>query len=321
MTWREKQKFELLGRRFIEWMEASGYAPRTRVNYEHDVAELIEWLSENTEVRKIAEVTSGHIHQYQLWLYQTEAKLTRGEMRRLAAGTQARKMAAIKTFFRWLMLEGALAYNPTSNVSSARAPRRLPRNILTVEEARRMIEGTPIEKDTDIRARAVLEVLYGTGLRRNEVINLKLRDVDLAEKILLVEKGKGGKDRVAPITESVKSALSLYVSEVRPKWIKTTEQDHLFVSARSGGPLDPSDIARIVEEAAHRAGIEKHVSPHSLRHSCATHLLKGGADIRQIQKLLGHRALSSTAIYTQVEIGGLKEVISRCHPREKKRSE
>ncbi len=321
MTEREKEKFELLRGRFIEWMEASGYAPRTRVNYGHDVRELVEWLAENTEVSKIAEVTSGHIHQYRLWLYQTQARLTWGERRRLCAGTQARKLAAIKTFFRWLVAEGGLLSNPTSNVAPARTPRRLPRNILTVEEAQRMIECTPIEKEIDIRARAVLEVLYGTGLRRNEVINLKLRHVDLSEMILMVEQGKGRADRVLPITQSVKTALLLYISEARPKWIKTTEQDYLFVSACSGGPLDPDDIARIVEEAAQRAGIEKHVSPHSLRHSCATHLLKGGADIRQIQKLLGHRAMSSTAIYTQVEIGDLKEVISRCHPREKKRSE
>ncbi|MFY9553177.1 MAG: tyrosine-type recombinase/integrase [Blastocatellia bacterium] len=133
-----------------------------------------------------------------------------------------------------------------------------------------------------------------------------------------MEHGKGGATRIVPLTESARSALKLYLEEARSAFARETTQTRLFVSSRSGCPLDDADIVRIVKKAARRAKIKKPITPHSLRHTCATHLLKGKADIRQIQKLLGHRRLSSTEVYTHVEISDLREVISRCHPREKK---
>lgn len=131
--------------------------------------------------------------------------------------------------------------------------------------------------------------------------------------------GKGAATRLVPLTASALAALKLYLDEARTLWAQAAQQTQLFVSTRSGGPLDDADIVRIVQKAARRAGIAKHITPHTLRHSIATHLLQGEADIRQIQKLLGHRRLTSTEIYTHVEIGDLQEVIARCHPREQKK--
>jgi site-specific recombinase XerD len=198
-------------------------------------------------------------------------------------------------------------------------PQRLPRGILTRAEARRLIEATPSTKPRDIRDRAILETLYATGIRRAELLALTIYDADLQTATLRIEHGKGNTKRVVPLTQSAIVALKLYLEEARSLFAHETGQVRLFVSSRSGGPLDDDDIVRIVAKGAVRAGIRKHITPHTLRHSCATHLLKGRADIRQIQKLLGHRRLSSTEVYTRVEITDLHEVIARCHPRDKQR--
>jgi integrase/recombinase XerD len=149
------------------------------------------------------------------------------------------------------------------------------------------------------------------------LIALTVYDLDLVAATLKVERGKGDFTRIVPLTSSAMAALKLYLDEARPVYARHATQVSLFVSSRSGGPLDDDDIVRIVQKAAKRAGITKHITPHTLRHSLATHLLQGQADIRQIQKLLGHRRLTSTEIYTHVDIGDLQEVIARCHPREK----
>jgi integrase/recombinase XerD len=317
MNEREKQRLELLRQRFLEWMEAVNYSPKTRVNYSRDVRLFLEWIAGETEIQSVAEVTSAHIQQYQLALFQQEGRAVEGEAKPLSLGAQANKLAAVRKFFQWLLAEGMLAHNPSATLEFPKRGRPLPRNVLTPEEARRLIEATPIKKPRDIRDRALIEVLYATGIRRAELIALTVYDLDLLAATLKVERGKGDFTRIVPLTQSAMAALKLYLDEARPVYAKHATQVSLFVSSRSGGPLDDDDIVRIVRKAAKRAGIAKHITPHTLRHSLATHLLQGQADIRQIQKLLGHRRLTSTEIYTHVEIGDLQEVIARCHPREK----
>ena len=313
---------DLLAERFDEWLAAINYSPKTRVNYLRDVKGFIGWLGNNTSVASIVEVTPANLQQYQMAIYNYERSVvpasTGGEKRRLAVGTQACRLAAVRKFFSWLAAEQQIAYNPASALQPPKQPQRLPTNILTRSEAKRLIESTPTTRPRDIRDRAILDVLYSTGIRRAELIALNIYDIDFDNATLRVEHGKGGATRIVPLTESARSALKLYLEEARSVFARETTQTRLFVSSRSGGPLDDADIVRIVEKAARRAKIKKHITPHTLRHTCATHLLKGKADIRQIQKLLGHRRLSSTEVYTHVEISDLREVISRCHPREKK---
>lgn len=317
MTEGEQRRLELLCQRFLEWLEAVNYSPRTRVNYARDVREFLAWIADETEIHTIAEVVSAHIQQYQLALFQQEGRAVEGEARPLSLGAQANKLAAVRKFFQWLLTEGRLAHNPSASLEFPKRGRSLPRNILTPEEARLLIEATPVGKPRDIRDRALIEVLYATGIRRAELIALTVYDLDPAEATLKIERGKGDFTRIVPLTSSAMAVLRLYLDESRPVYARHAAQVHLFVSSRSGGPLDADDIVRIVQKAARRAGISKHITPHTLRHSLATHLLAGQADIRQIQKLLGHRRLSSTEIYTHVEISDLQEVIARCHPREK----
>jgi integrase/recombinase XerD len=314
-----------MAERFSEWLDAINYSPKTRVNYTRDVKLFLDWLAENTSINSIVEVTPAQLQQYQIALYnfarhdnKEPATKEKAEPKRLSVGTQANRLAAVRKFFSWLLSEQQIAYNPASTLQLPKQPQRLPRGVLTKSEARRLIEATPAVKPRDIRDRAILETLYATGIRRAELITLTIYDADLQTATLKVE-GKGRRQRVVPLTQSAIAALKLYLDEARSLFVREAGQVRLFVSSRSGGPLDDDDIVRIVAKAANRAGIRKHVTPHTLRHTCATHLLKGRADIRQIQKLLGHRRLSSTEVYTRVELTDLHEVIARCHPREKRR--
>jgi len=333
-----------MAERFSEWLEAINYSPKTRVNYTRDVKAFLDWLADNTPVNSIAEVTPAHLQQYQIALYNFERRddnSDRGssptvregsstakdkpatkekEAKRLSVGTQANRLAAVRKFFSWLLGEQQIAYNPASTLQLPKQQHRLPRGVLTKSEARRLIEATPVVKPRDVRDRTILEVLYATGIRRAELLGLTIYDADLQTATLRIEHGKGNTTRIVPLTQSAIAALKLYLEESRGLFAHEAGQVRLFVSTRSGGPLDDDDIVRIVRKAATRAGIKKHVTPHTLRHTCATHLLKGRADIRQIQKLLGHRRLSSTEVYTRVELSDLAEVIARCHPREKRNS-
>ncbi|MGH9969970.1 MAG: tyrosine-type recombinase/integrase [Pyrinomonadaceae bacterium] len=332
----QSQRLKLMAERFSEWLEAINYSPKTRVNYTRDVKIFLDWLAENTSVSSLAEVSPAHLQQYQIALYNferrddsrggtpcppaaTKEKAQAQEAKRLSVGTQANRLAAVRKFFSWLLSEQQIAYNPASTLQLPKQPQRLPRGVLTKSEARRLIETTPTKKQRDIRDRALLETLYATGIRRAELIALTIYDADLQTATLRIEHGKGNTTRIVPLTQSAIAALKLYLEEARAVFAREAGQVRLFVSTRSGGPLDDDDIVRIVAKAATRAGIKKHVTPHTLRHTCATHLLKGRADIRQIQKLLGHRRLSSTEVYTRVELTDLHEVIARCHPREKQK--
>jgi site-specific recombinase XerD len=319
-TENQKQKLELLRNRFIEYLQAMNYSTATLVNYGRDVRLFLDWLVENTSLNSLSDVTAAHLSQYQISLYrlETEDEKTGKKKQRLCAGAQANKLAAMKRFFLWLWQEGVLVHNPGAGVQMPKQPKMLPRNILTPAEAKCLIEAVPTKKPRDIRDRAILETLYATGIRLSELLDLTIYDVEMQTGTLRIEHGKGDETRLVPLTASAQAAIKLYLEEARLVFATETGQIRLFVSSRSGGQLFADDIRRIIKKACNLARIKKHVSTHTLRHTCATHLLKGKADIRQIQKLLGHRRLSSTEIYTHVDLGDLAEVISRCHPREKK---
>jgi integrase/recombinase XerD len=319
MNERQQKNLELLRARFVEWLEARNYSPRTRPDYNRAVRHFLAWLAEHTALSLVAEVTPGIVQQYQLALCHPPPEDDGTPARTLSLSAQGSRLAAIKTFFAWLTATQQIAHNPAAQVQPPKMAQTLPRDVLTQDEARRLLEATPTSKPLDIRNRAVLEVLYATGIRRAELLALTIYDVDLQTRTLRVEQGKGRRARLVPLTEAAVAALKLYLAEARAAYVGATGNAALFVSSKSGQPLTDHDAVRIVREAAKRAGISKRVTPHTLRHSCATHLLQERADIRQIQKLLGHRRLSTTEIYTRVEIGDLQEVITRCHPRERRK--
>jgi integrase/recombinase XerD len=234
----------------------------------------------------------------------------------LAAETQRAYLMHVRRLFAFLERRGAILENPALDLVMPRVE-KLPRVVLTQVQARELVAAPSAATPTGKRNRAILELLYGTGIRVTECARLEVRDVDLAKGTLFVRLGKGRKDRVVPVLGRAAAALSLYLREARPDLVRDTTQQALFLSKVSGGALSAGAIELLVRASAKAAGIPVRISPHTLRHSFATHLIQGGADVRHIQELLGHSSLSSTTIYTRVAAADLHGVIRKSHPRER----
>jgi integrase/recombinase XerD len=283
------------------------YAQRTGPHYLADVRCFLDWL----EARAIdlATVRSEDLQAYQADLYAMRKKGGKP----YAVSSQHGRLTAVKSFFRFLYRRGYALHDPAATLQLPRMEKRLPRTVLTREEARKILDGARSRTPRGLRDRAILETLYATGVRVTELANLTPYDVDTEERVLRVVLGKGAKDRNLPLTTAAAKAIEAYLLRGRPKLVGPRSA-HLFLSPR-GLQLDRTRLNRIVRAAAQKAGIKKHVTCHTFRHSVATHLLKGRADIRHIQALLGHASLSSTERYTRVELSDLREVVRRAHPR------
>lgn len=231
--------------------------------------------------------------------------------------TVARKLSALRSFFSYLYSEGLIKINPARVVSSVKLNRRLPK-FLTVDDSFRLVEAPSEEKFIVQRDRAILELLYGSGIRVSELCGLNLEDVDLREGLVKV-RGKGNKERIVPIGKHTKEALKKYLAIRQILRIKRnikTEDTALFINNR-GQRLSTRQVRRVVDKYAKAIGIPEKIGPHTLRHSFASHLLMEGADLRVIQELLGHASLSTTQIYTHVDLKHLIEVYDKAHPLSK----
>jgi site-specific recombinase XerD len=217
----------------------------------------------------------------------------------------------LRRFFGFLETSGVILQSPAENLPLHRVD-VLPRSVLSQSQARRLMEA-PDESELGVRDRALLELLYGTAIRLSECHRLDLQDVELARGLLLVRAGKGRKDRMVPIPRQALAALSTYVMNARPSLVRDPQEQALLLTRR-GRRLGRVVIGLLVRDYGLEAGLS--VSPHGLRHACATHLLAGGADVRHVQMLLGHHDLRTTARYTRVDLRDLKEMLLRAHPRE-----
>jgi site-specific recombinase XerD len=280
---------------FDDWQRARGMGEKTRRAYGVDLAQLGDWAAgrgleptalSHRELRRFAAVL--------------------GE-RGAAKSTVARKLAAIRTFYRHLVERGEIDANPADLVSSPKKDAYLP-HVLKPDEVVELLERIPGTTPLDLRDRAMFELAYAAGLRAEELVNLDTTSVDPDAEQVRVE-GKGGRTRVVPAGEHAWRALDRYLARARPA-LDAGESQALFLS-KSGRRLSTSDVRRRLKLQARRAGI----SPHTLRHSFATHLLEGGADLRSIQELLGHASISTTQTYTRVESRRLKLAYARSHPR------
>jgi site-specific recombinase XerD len=231
---------------------------------------------------------------------------------RPAATTVARKLAAIRAFFRVLREHGLITQNPADLLPSPKRPQKLPR-ALTASEVATLLDRIPAATPLQVRDRAIFEVAYGSGLRAEELVNLDAASVDFDGEAIRVE-GKGGKTRVVPAGESALKAVGLYLERARPALSAGNAEPALYLS-KSGRRLSTSDVRRRLRTWERHAAIQGGISPHALRHSFATHLLEGGADLRAIQELLGHASVSTTQIYTRVDSARLKTAYARSHPR------
>ncbi len=275
-------------------------AESTRRAYANDVGQLAEWASASRR----APDALGHRD-----LRRFAAQLSD---RGISKAGVARKLAAIRSFYGALVRAGVVGANPADLVATPKRGRKLPR-VLSRDEMQTLLDRIPTRTPLELRDRAMLELAYSCGLRAEEVVNLNTDAPDFEGERLRVE-GKGGKTRLVPMGEPAQAALSRYLERGRRALVGADGEEALLVS-KSGRRLHPSDVRRRLQRWVREAAIAGGVSPHALRHSFATHLLEGGADLRTIQELLGHSSLSTTQIYTQVEPSWLQRQYARSHPR------
>ena len=235
-----------------------------------------------------------------------------GERPPVAAATLARKAACLRSFYRHLRREEMIEHDPTAELRGPRKTQRLPR-VLSREEVASLLSEPKGTEPLPLRDRALLEVMYACGLRASEAIGLQASDVDLDEGMLRA-RGKGSKERVIPVGRQAVAALRTYEQRGRPALVGYKVQTQLFVNHRGGG-LTRQGLYKIVQGHARGAGLDQKMSPHTLRHSFATHLLAGGCDLRSLQEMLGHADLATTQVYTHLSAERLKDVYFRAHPR------
>ena len=292
-------------RRFLEDLGARRYSAATVVQAEGVLPRFFDHLRRE-KVFDVRAASEAHVVSY---------------VRRLAALRNPRPLSpytlqtylqCVRRFFRFLKKHDLILSDPAREVALPRLS-TLPRGVLSETQARRLVSSPEARTPMGLRNRAIVEVLYGSGLRVSECSRLELGALDLKEGVLMIRDGKGKKDRVTPLTRRALEALLLYLQEGRPE-LEKQRSTALFLSHRGGAVL-ADGIRQMVAKRAEEAGLPKGTSPHTLRHSCATHLLQGGASVRLVQELLGHRSLATTARYTRVAITDLHRVLLKSHPR------
>lgn len=278
-----------------------GLSPRTLEAYRHDVDRFTTYVR-TRGIDRPADVRASDLQEYVYHLKDLG----------LEATSIRRNLSAVRTYFAYLLAEDAIISDPTERVELPKTWRRLP-GALSRDDVVRLLEAGDPDERLFWRDRALLEFAYASGVRVSELIALKSRDID-AQDGLAVVFGKGSKERLVPVGRAALDAIEIYARETRPRLLSGRTQAVLFLNGR-GGRLSRMGVWKILRRWVERAGIEKRVTPHTLRHSFATHLLEGGADLAAVQEMLGHADISTTQIYTHVEREYLRDVHRRFHPR------
>ena len=294
--------------RFASWLEVHHYSPYTIKNRRQCITSFGLWAATRGIVRP-NEVTKPVIERYQRHLYYH--RKTNGEP--LSFRTQGARLVPVRAFFKWLARENYLLFNPASEIELPRPEKRLPKAVLTIEEAEAVLYQPDLATMVGQRDRAILELFYATAIRRLELIRLQLWDVDYGRGALSIRQGKGNKDRVVPLGERARSWLEKYRDEVRPQLVSGRDEATLFLTIHGTG-FEPKRLSERVRNYVKKAGIAKQGSCHLFRHTAATLMLEGGADIRFIQAMLGHESLETTQVYTRVSITKLAEIHAATHP-------
>ena len=278
-----------------------GTSPRTLEAYRRDVERLVDFARVNGTPSPV-DITSRGLREFVYHLKDVG----------LAPASIRRNISAVRTYFRFLLADGVVNRDPSERLETPKRWRTLP-EVLTVAEMTQLLAAPTLDDTLAFRDRAMLELAYGAGLRVSEWITLGVRDVLFEERLVRVF-GKGSKERLVPIGRSAIGAVATYMRELRPELERGNGKGILFLNSR-GEPLSRMGAWKILRRHVERAGITKAVSPHTLRHSFATHLLEGGADLRAVQEMLGHADISTTQIYTHVDREYLRQVHRQFHPR------
>ncbi len=315
---------------FLKGLVAADYSPRTVKAAASDLRQFACFLDQHG-LRGLDGLERGDLVEYVTWLAEppaeppavSEATAASMEASReepggtakkpCARSTIARKLSVVRTFLRFCEEEGLLLASPAVGVSSPKLPRRLPQ-VLTAEQVDGLLESIEASNALEMRDRALFELIYSSGLRCQEALDLQVRDISFSSREVRA-KGKGRKVRVVPVGALALGALERYLREGRTQLVANgAQEEHVFLS-RTGRPLSSSDVQRRLARYLAQAGVPAGTSPHTLRHSFATHLLEGGADLRSIQELLGHSSLRTTQVYAHVSAAHLRRAYRRAHPR------
>lgn len=301
----------LLAEEFARSMKIRNLSKQTIKGALWRLGKFLDYL-EAQGITHIDGITKDVVRTYQVELYQSINK--KGSPNTISY--QNTMLSAVKQFLHFLKEHDHIVSDPARDIRFAKEPKRLPRGVLTPSEARRILHAPDTKSVIGYRDRTILEVLYSTGIRKDEINNLTIADVDYTDGFLRVNDGKGKKDRVVPLGRIACRYLENYIETVRPELIRDPYNNHLFLSLR-GNKLSKNVVWELIKNYAKAARIKKNVHPHTFRHTCATAMLKNKADLRVIQELLGHASLNSTQIYTHISITDLKEIHKKCHPRER----
>ena len=301
----QNDDLSVLRRRYVRYLRLErGYSDNTVEAYTHDIDYLLNYL--RNENLKVEDVKLEHLQNFAAVIYEFG----------IASSSQARILCGVRSFFKYLVISGILKDDPSELLEAPTVGEHLP-EVLSTEEIDRMEAAIDLSKWEGQRNRAIIEVLFSCGLRVSELVNLKFNDVFEREKFLRII-GKGDKERLVPISDAALHEIKLWLYDRNLMSIKPGEQDYVFLNRR-GAHLTRTMILLMIKRTADDAGITKTVSPHTLRHSFATELLKGGADLRAIQEMLGHENIKTTQIYTHIDITTLREEILTHHPRNKRK--
>jgi integrase/recombinase XerD len=296
---------------YLKHLQALGRSYDTLRTATYSLKAFARFLTRQ-QITDVEEITEEIMEAYQLEL--AFHPTIRGSLP--GAGSQAFTLGKVKGFTRFLNQSDYLISDPAKKIRMPKPPKRLPKSILSPAEVKRLLNAPDMRTRLGYRDRVVLEILYDTAVRRAELVNIKLGDLDLQNGYIRI-RGKGGKERVVPSSTRVCEMIRNYILGIRSSFLPKDRPDdgYLFLSRRLR-KMNDRTILYIVKRHAKRAGVKKNVTAHGLRHTCATHMLKNGAPIRQLQEMLGHESLESTQIYTRVTISELKEIHAKYHPSE-----
>ncbi len=294
--------------RFLDWMRVTNYSERTIENRESYINMFIRW-AQDRGITRPTEVTKPILERYQKYLYLQRKK----DGQPMSFRSQRTRLEPLRAYFKWLCRNNHILYNPASEMELPRQERRLPKHVLTQREAETVINVPNVDTTVGLRDRAILETFYSTGMRRMELINLKLYDLDLERGTVMIRQGKGKKDRMIPIGERASIWVDKYVTESRPELVTEPDDGTVFLTSYSEA-FTPDSLTQLVRNYIEASKIGKQGACHLFRHTMATLMLEHGADIRFIQQMLGHVKLDTTQIYTQVSIKKLKEIHTYTHP-------
>ncbi|TKV13883.1 site-specific tyrosine recombinase XerC [Citrobacter sp. wls619] len=301
----------------IAWLahlEAQGYSPRSTEGYRERVLPFITWCEERG-LMYAPQVSLAVLEAYQRHL----RSYRKADGNTLAVGGQLNRLSAVRNFWRWLLKRHIILYNPAEQLELPKEEKRLPAQVFSEQETRAVLQSLDTETPLGLRNRAILEVLWSTGIRRMELANLMLCDVDFTRGVVNVRQGKGRKDRVVPVGHVALEWVQRWLKDVRPRLAYRFDSGHLFITYHGKG-LSPVTLTQLGGEAIReKARIDKPGACHIFRHSMATQMLDNGADTRHIQAILGHEKLETTQIYTKVAIAPLQRVHEKTHPAEKRR--